>query len=112
MNVALIIFNQLNLTEQVLAEIVKARPPRMFLTADGPREGRPEEAERCVATRAVIDGVDLDCEVAKNYSDANVGCRRGRRPESLWSLNTWKRRSSSMVPAASPEFFRFFEERL
>ncbi len=44
MNVTLIIFNRPNLTERVLAEIAKARPPRLFLIADRPREGRPEEA--------------------------------------------------------------------
>lgn len=76
--VALIIFNRPDKTEQVFAEIAKAKPSKLLVIADGPRPGRPDEEERCVAARKVIERVDWECEVLKNYSDVNMGC--GRRP--------------------------------
>ena len=36
--------------------------------------------EKCAAARDVIERVDWDCEVMKNYSDVNLGC--GNRPAS------------------------------
>jgi hypothetical protein len=46
--------------------------------ADGPRPDRPDEAEKCAATRAVVDRIDWDCQVLKNYADVNLGV--GIRP--------------------------------
>ncbi|OBF52878.1 methyltransferase type 11 [Mycobacterium sp. 852002-50816_SCH5313054-b] len=54
------------------------------MIADGPRANRPGEAEKCAATRAVIDGVDWDCEVQRNFAETNMGC--GRR---VYSGITW-----------------------
>ena len=74
--VAFIIFNRPDTTERVFAVIAKARPPKLLVVADGPRENRAGEAERCAATRAIIDRVDWDCEVLTNFSDCNLGCKR------------------------------------
>ncbi len=70
--VAFIIFNRADTAALVFAEIRKAQPRKLFVIADGPRT--PEEAEKCRAARAVIDGVDWDCEVLTNYAEANLGC--------------------------------------
>jgi hypothetical protein len=76
--VALIIFNRPDTTARVFAEIARARPRQLFVIADGPRADREGEAERCAAARAVVERVDWECEVRRNYSDVNLGC--GRRP--------------------------------
>ena len=73
--VALMIFNRPDTTSRVFAEIAKAKPRKLMVIADGPRPGRPGEAEKCAAARAVIDGVDWECEVLRNYADVNLGCR-------------------------------------
>jgi len=72
--VAFMIFNRPDLTEQVFREIARARPPKLFVIADGPRPDHLGEADKCAAARAIIDRVDWDCEVFKNYSAANLGC--------------------------------------
>ena len=46
------------------------------MVADGPRADRPDDIEKCKAARAVIEGVDWDCEVLTNYSDLNLGCKK------------------------------------
>ena len=72
--VAFIIFNRPDETALVFEEIRIARPPKLLVVADGPRQGHPGEAEKCNLTRAIIDKVDWPCEVIKNYSDTNLGC--------------------------------------
>jgi hypothetical protein len=74
--VAFIIFNRPDVAEQVFARIRRAQPRRLLVIADGPRPGLAGEAEKCAAARSLIDAVDWDCQVQKNYSDENLGCRR------------------------------------
>jgi len=78
MNVALIIFNRPQHTEQVFRRIAAARPERLFIIADGTREGVPGEAAKVAAARAVTEVVDWPCEVKRNYAPVNLGC--GVRP--------------------------------
>jgi len=73
--VVLIVFNRPDLTSRVLAEISKVKPRKLLVIADGPRVDQPGEAERCAETRAMIEKVDWDCEVFKNYTNMNLGCR-------------------------------------
>jgi len=73
--VAFLIFNRPDTTERVFAEIARAKPRKLLVVADGPRADRPGEAEKCAAARAVIDRVDWDCEILKNYSEENLGCK-------------------------------------
>jgi hypothetical protein len=74
--VAFIIFNRPDTTEKVFQTIRDAQPQKLLVIADGPRADRPGEAEKCAATRAIIDRVDWECEVLTNYSDTNLGCKR------------------------------------
>jgi len=73
--VALIIFNRPDTTERVFQAIRQAQPQKLLVIADGPRIDRPNEAEKCAASRAVIAKVDWECEVLTNYSPINLGCK-------------------------------------
>jgi hypothetical protein len=58
-----------------LLEILRAaRPPTLFLVADGPRPGDDEDAELCRATRAVATRVDWPCDVVTDFADDHLGC--------------------------------------
>lgn len=78
--ISFIIFQRQNTTEKVFEAIRQAKPTKLLVVADGPRDNRVGEAEKCAATRAIIDRVDWDCEVLKNYSEINLGC--GKRVSS------------------------------
>ncbi|MBW4651339.1 MAG: glycosyltransferase family 2 protein [Kastovskya adunca ATA6-11-RM4] len=111
--VAFVIFNRPHTTEKVFEAIRQAKPPKLLVIADGPREDKPGEAEKCAAARAIIEQVDWDCEVLKNYSDVNLGC--GRRPSSGfdWVFDTVEEAiilEDDCVP--DPTFFRFCEDLL
>lgn len=73
--VIFIIFNRTDTARQVFEKIRAARPKKLLVIADGPRADRPDDAEKCGATRAIIDEVDWDCEVYKNFSATNMTIR-------------------------------------
>jgi len=97
----------------VFAEIAKARPSKLLVIADGPRADHPDDAEKCAAVRAIIDGINWDCEVLKNYSDVNLGCKRRVSSGLDWVFDTVEEAiilEDDCLP--HPTFFRFCEEML
>ena len=111
--VTIIIFNRPDTTQRVFEEIRKARPPVLLVVADGPRPGQPSDEEQCAQTRAIVDQVDWDCEIRKNYSDINLGC--GERVSSGldWVFNEVEEviiLEDDCLP--HPTFFQFCEELL
>ena len=111
--VVLIIFNRADTTERVFEAIRQAKPSKLFVVADGARADKPGEAEKCAATRAVIERVDWDCEVLKNYSDVNLGCAKRVSSGLNWVFDTVEEAiilEDDCIP--HPTFFRFCEELL
>jgi hypothetical protein len=80
--VAMILFRRPETTEQVFAAIREARPPKLFLIADGPRRGNTEDERGCERARAVVERVDWQCEVVRDFADENLGLKR-RIPSGL-----------------------------
>jgi hypothetical protein len=80
--VALILFRRPEETARVFATIREARPPQLFLIADGPRPGNADDARRCEQARAVVEAVDWPCEVVRDFADENLGLKR-RIPSGL-----------------------------
>jgi hypothetical protein len=112
--VAFIIFRRPELTRRVFAAIRQARPPKLFLIADGPRVDRSGEAELCLEARLIVEkGVDWPCELVKIYSDVNMGC--GRRVSSgLNSVFEQEAEAIILEDDCVPDltFFPFCEELL
>jgi hypothetical protein len=112
--VAIIVFNRPECTAQTLAAIRAARPPRLFVIADGPRASRPDDVEKCAAVRKMIDdGVDWPCVVERDYAHQNLGC--GIRPATglTWAFSRADRLvvlEDDCVP--DPSFFWFCDEML
>jgi len=74
--VLFLVFNRLDTTMQVFEAIRKARPPRLYLAADGPRDSRPGEAEKVKAVREyVTQNIDWPCEVKTLFRVKNLGCK-------------------------------------
>ena len=74
--VAFLIFNRPETTVRIFEEIRKAKPKKLFVVADGPGENKEGEEEKCNAARKIIEKVDWDCEILKNYSPTNLGCKK------------------------------------
>lgn len=73
--VLFIIFNRPDTTLKVFDAIRKAKPARLFVAADGPREGRENDAASCSKARDVVKEIDWDCEVVTLFRESNLGCR-------------------------------------
>lgn len=73
--VLFIIFNRPNTTQKVFNAIRQAKPKQLFVAADGPRENKEGEKEKCGQARKVIERVDWDCEVKTLFRDKNLGCK-------------------------------------
>lgn len=83
--VLLLVFNRPDVTARVFGAVRAARPPRLYLAADGPRPGRLPEAEACAAVRRlVLDGIDWPCTVHTRLLDDNRGCRRAVSEAISW----------------------------
>ncbi len=112
-SVVFIIFNRPETTKRVFTEIAKAKPPKLLVIADGPRADHPDDVEKCAAVRAIIDGVDWDCEVLTNYSDVNLGCKLRVSSGLDWVFDTVEEAiilEDDCLP--HPTFFQFCEEML
>lgn len=82
--VLFIVFNRPDVTAQVFERIAAAKPPKLYVAADGPRPNKPGEAELCEQTRAIANKVDWPCEVKTLYREQNLGCK-----EAVSSAITW-----------------------
>lgn len=76
MNVAFLIYRRPELTARVFEQIRLARPERLFIVADGPKREEAGDSEKVERTRKIVENIDWPCEVQKNYSDVNIGCRK------------------------------------
>lgn len=111
--VALIIFNRPETTKRVFSAIRTARPRQLFVVADGPRPDRPQEAHQCQQARAIIDEIDWDCTVQRNYADTNLGCRERVASGLTWLFQQVDEAiilEDDCLP--DPTFFRFCSELL
>lgn len=111
--VAFLIFNRPETTERVFTEIAKAKPSKLLIVADGPRQNRPGEAELCERTRAIIKRVDWDCQVLTNFAELNMGCKMRVATGIDWIFEQVEEAiilEDDCLP--HPTFFRFCEEML
>jgi hypothetical protein len=111
--VAFFVFNRPETTRRVFERIAQARPSRLLLVADGARENRPEEAERCRQVREIISKIDWPCEVTRNFADKNLGCRARMSSGIDWVFHEVAEAiilEDDCLP--DPSFFQFTQELL
>jgi hypothetical protein len=74
--VLFLVFNRLDTTKQVFEAIKEAKPPRLYIAADGARASKEGEAEKVSAVRDfILQNIDWDCEVKTLFRDENLGCK-------------------------------------
>lgn len=111
--VGFLIFNRPETTARVFEAIRKAKPPKLLIVADGPRAEKLGEAEKCAATRSIINQIDWECEVLTNYSDVNLGCRKRVSSGLDWIFEQVEEAiilEDDCLP--HPTFFRYCQELL
>lgn len=108
-----LIFNRPDTTKQVFETIRQARPPRLYIAADGPRPNRPQDRELCEQTRAIATAVDWDCEVKTLFREENLGCGNSVSQAITWFFNN---ESEGIILEddilAHPDFFKYCDDML
>jgi hypothetical protein len=72
--VLLILFNRPDMVKPVIENLRQVRPKRLFLAADGPRVGHPQDADKCRLAREAALSVDWDCHIETRFHETNLGC--------------------------------------
>jgi hypothetical protein len=70
--VTFFIYNRPEKTKRSFEAIRRARPVRLFIVADGPKDDKDRLA--VAETRSVVENIDWECEVIRLYSENNMGC--------------------------------------
>lgn len=111
--VLFLVFNRPDVTARVFEAIRRARPPRLYVAADGPRANEVGEAERIDEVRRIATAVDWDCELKTLFRDKNLGCGKAVSGAITWFFENEPEGiilEDDCLPADS--FFRFCDELL
>lgn len=110
--VAIIIYKRLEETKKVFKGIRQVKPEKLFVISDYGRN--LEENKKVDAVREyVLENIDWECEVFKNFAEANMGCKQRVSSGISWVFNQVERAiilEDDIVP--SVDFFIFCDEML
>lgn len=110
-SVLMLFFNRPELFRQVFEEVKKARPARLFLYQDGPRNN--DDIPKIEACRKIAEEIDWECEVHRNYQEKNQGCDPSGYLAQRWAFSLSDKvivLEDDVVPSQS--FFPFCKEML
>ena len=68
-------FNRADSMAAQIEAVRAARPARLYVAVDGPRENKPNEAEQCCAVQDCIKNIDWPCEIKTLFREKNFGCK-------------------------------------
>ena len=109
--VLILFFNRPQQLGQVFAEVRKARPSRLFLYQDGPRN--EADMPGILACREVVAQVDWECQVETLFQERNYGCDPSEYISQKWAFSHVDKcvvLEDDDVPSVS--FFSFCKEML
>lgn len=108
------VFKRLDTTQKVFEKIRDAKPQKLYIVADSAREHVAGEKEKVVQVRDYIEkNIDWECEVHKNYAQANMGCGVRISSGLKWVFETEEEAiilEDDCVP--DPSFFQYCQEML
>lgn len=110
-SVLILFFNRPEPLAQVFAAVRQAKPARLFLYQDGPRSER--DLPKMEACRRVVETVDWQCDVHRNYQSVNAGCNPSNFNAQRWAFSLTDKcivLEDDSIPARS--FFPFCKELL
>jgi hypothetical protein len=114
MAVLFLVFNRLDPTKQVFEAISQAKPPRLYVAADGARVNKKGEADKAQVVRDyIMQNIDWKCEVKTLFREENLGCKYAVSGAITWFFENEEQGiilEDDCLPSQS--FFWFCEELL
>ncbi len=112
--VLFLVFNRLDTTKKVFEIIRQARPPRLYIAADGARDFIINEAKKTSDVRDyIMSNIDWKCEIKTLFQDKNLGCKKAVSQAITWFFEQEEMGiilEDDCLPNIS--FFRYCEELL
>ena len=111
--VLLLFFNRSQTFSQVFEAVRQARPSKLLLYQDGPRDARDLPGIEACRKIASDEHIDWDCEVHRQYLEHNQGCDPSGYRSHQWAFSLADKvmvLEDDVVPAQS--FFPFCKEML
>lgn len=108
--VLFLVFNRPDTTARVFEAIRQAKPPRLYVASDGPRDGLAGDTTSVANVRQIATAVDWPCEVKTLYQSKNLGCKYGPKTGIDWFFEQEERGiilEDDCLP--HPDFFGFCE---
>jgi len=111
--VLLIAFNRPETTKIAFNSIRHAKPLKLYVAVDGPREGNIKELDLVNQVKNIVQDVNWDCETHYKFNDKNLGAE-----VTVSSAVTWSLMEEEYIIVleddivASMPFFHFAEEML
>lgn len=109
--VLILFFNNPDKLKRVFEQVRLAQPTHLFLYQDGPRG--PHDEPGIEACRKVVEHIDWDCQVHRNYQTVNAGCDPSNYRAQKWAFSIVDKcviLEDDSIPSVS--FFRFCREML
>lgn len=111
--VLLIFFTRVEILSKTFEQVKLARPSKLFLYQDGPRDSNARDIENIQKCRSIVENIDWECEVFKYYQNKNMGVDPSEFIAQKWAFSHVDRcivLEDDDVPAQS--FFPFCAELL
>jgi hypothetical protein len=111
--VLFMVFNRPEKTTQVWEQIRRARPLKLYISADGARDRYPDDKIKCQLVRDIVSNVDWECDVKYLFHENNLGCSLAGKTAFDWVFGQEDRMielEDDTVPSLS--FFAYMEEVL
>lgn len=83
--VLILFFNRPEPLQAVFEQVKAARPSRLFLYQDGPRNEK--DMPGILACRKVVEDIDWECEVKQWYQEKNFGCDPSEYLSQKWAFS-------------------------
>ena len=112
--ILLIVFNRLENTKRVFDAIKKAKPQKLYISSDGPREDIKDEKKLVLRIRKfLLDSIDWECETKTLFHETNQGCKLAPEKAISWFFENEEKGiilEDDCVP--SLDFFKYATELL
>lgn len=72
--IMLLFFNRPDTLKTLFDWVRQVKPKQLFLVQDGPRENNQKDIDGIRECRKIVENIDWECDVKKNYSPLNLTC--------------------------------------
>lgn len=80
----LLAFNRPHLLKELITNLRKHAPPRIYLAVDGPRIGNLKDRAATLECQDAVRLIDWPCDVSTRFRETNLGCALGVSDAISW----------------------------